>query len=132
VLLCPWVDLAMDAPGPELDPTAATVVEHARGCASAYLGAESPDDPSHNAMYADLAGLPPLLIQAGTADPIVQDANRLHDRAQAAGVESSLELYPVETHVFHLFWDFLPEAVEGLRQAADFVRGATASSLRPA
>ena len=65
---------------------------------------------------------------------VVQDANRLHDRAQAAGVESQLELYPVETHVFHLFWDFLPEAVEGLRQAADFVQdaGVTASSPRPA
>jgi epsilon-lactone hydrolase len=121
-LLSPWVDLVVEAPGPEAEPASAALFEHARGCASAYLGAHAPDDLSHNAMYADLSGLPPLLIQAGTADPIVQDANRLHDRAQAAGVESSLELFPVETHVFHLFWDFLPEAVEGLRQAAEFVR----------
>jgi epsilon-lactone hydrolase len=121
-LLSPWVDLVVEATGPEAEPASAVLFEHARGCASAYLGAHAPDDPSHNAMYADLSGLPPLLIQAGTADPIVQDANRLHDRAQAAGVESSLELFPVETHVFHLFWDFLPEAVEGLRQAAEFVR----------
>jgi epsilon-lactone hydrolase len=121
-LLCPFVDLTLEAPGPDIDPTHAMFIEHARHCLTVFLGGYAPDDPSHNAMYADLAGLPPLLIQAGTADPVVQDANRLHDRAQAAGVESSLELYPVETHVFHLFWDFLPEAMEGLRQAADFVR----------
>src|SRR3954453_920522 len=117
-LLCPWVELAMEAPGPDTSP----IVEHARGCASAYLGGHPPDDPSHNAMYADLSGLPPLLIQAGTADPIVQDANRLHDRAQAAGAELRLKQLAFETHVFHLFWDFLPEAVDGLRQAAEFVR----------
>jgi epsilon-lactone hydrolase len=131
-LLCPWVDVAMSDPPPdaEIDPATAALIEHARGCATAYLGAHAADDPSHNAMYADLSGMPPLLIQAGTADPLVDDANRLHDRAQAAGVDSRLELYPVETHVFHLFWDFLPEAVEGLRQAADFVL-ATSSSPRP-
>jgi acetyl esterase/lipase len=129
-LLCPFVDLTLEAPAPDLDPEHAMFIEHARHCLTVFLGGYAPDDPSHNAMYADLAGLPPLLIQAGTADPIVQDATRLHDRAQAAGVESRLELYPVETHVFHLFWDFLPEAVEALRQAAEFVREPAGSLAR--
>jgi acetyl esterase/lipase len=133
-LLCPVVDLAAELPDPDGDPAAFALMEHARNCTHAYLGAHPADDPAHNAMHADLGGLPPLLIQAGTADPLVTDANALHDRAQAAGIASQLELYPVETHVFHLFWDFLPEAVEALRQAADFVTaGATTPySTRPA
>ena len=52
--------------------------------------------------------------------------------AEGERIEFLVFAWGNETHVFHLFWDFLPEAVEGLRQAAEFVRGATAYSLRPA
>ena len=50
------------------------------------------------------------------------DANALTDHARAHGVDARLELYPVDAHVFQLFWSFLPEAAEALQAAGLFVR----------
>jgi acetyl esterase/lipase len=83
-----------------------------------------------NPLIADLTGLPPLLIQAGTGDALLEDAHQLTDRARAHGVNSRLELYPISTHDFHLFWSFLPEAGDALEQAGRFVRD-TRDSGRP-
>ena len=46
----------------------------------------------------------------------------LVERATAHGVDARLELYPAETHVFHVFWSFLPEAADALQQAGSFIR----------
>jgi acetyl esterase/lipase len=73
-------------------------------------------------LAADLTGLPPLLIQTATGDFALPDARRLVDRASAHGVDARLELYAAETHVFHVFWSFLPEAADALQQAGDFIR----------
>ena len=123
-LLCPWTDLrvASAEPEPEADPAAEQRLAQARAAATAYLGDYPADDPLVNPLGVDLTGFPPLLIQAGTADPLVEDAQALHDHARACGVESHLDLYPVETHVFHIFWAFLPEAVDAVRLVADFIR----------
>jgi acetyl esterase/lipase len=75
-----------------------------------------------NALHADLAGYPPMLIQAGTGDVLGKDAHRLAEHATAYGVEVQFELYPVTTHDFHIFWSFLPEAADALEQAGAFVR----------
>jgi acetyl esterase/lipase len=74
-----------------------------------------------NALHADLSGLPPMLVQVGTGDFVLRDARELVARAKAHGVDARLELYPVNTHVFHLFWSFLPEAARALERAAEFV-----------
>ena len=123
-LLCPWVDLSLETSARNADRDAAARQQFAqpRGCAAGYLGEHSAHDPRINALDADLSGLPPLLIQVGTADLLTDDAQRLHDHARAHGVDSRLELYPVETHVFHIFWAFLPEAMDAVRQVGDFVR----------
>ena len=123
-LLCPGVDLTLEyaRQGAGSDPAAQVRLEQARGCTEAYLAGHPADDPLLNPLAADLSGLPPLLIQVGTADFVSHESQALHDRAQAQGVDSRLELFPVETHVFHIFWAFLPEAVDALRQVGDFVR----------
>ncbi len=91
------------------------------GCAESYLDGHPADDPLVNPLLGDLAGLPPLLIQAGTRDLALDAARAVHDHAIASGVSSKLELYPAEAHSFHLFWSFLPEAVDALRSAGTFV-----------
>lgn len=73
-------------------------------------------------LTTDLAGLPPMLIQVGTGDPFRIDSHKLADHARACGVDARLELYPVATHAFHIFWSFLPEAADALKQAGAFVR----------
>jgi len=112
VLMCPWVDLAV-----ELQDNDAM-----RKSAAAYLGGHPADDPIASPLGADLTGLAPLLIQAGTGDDRLADANALTDHARAHGVAARLELYPVDAHVFHMFWSFLPEAKEALQAAGRFVR----------
>jgi acetyl esterase/lipase len=128
-LLCAWVDLTPAGVRRQSrrDPMPEQRLAMARGCVAAYLGDHPPTDPLVNPLGADLEGLPPLLIQCGTADPVVEDAQRLHERAIEHGVDARLELFPVETHVFHVFWTFLPEAADALGQAADFIRAAALS-----
>ena len=86
-----------------------------------YLGERPLDEPLLNPLQQDLAGLPPMLIQAATADPVREDAHQLAEHARACGVQTRLELYPVETHSFQLFWSFLPEAREAIEQAGRFI-----------
>ena len=112
VHLCPWVDLAGDTP----------LGKQARVYARAYAGDLPLDDPLLSPLHADLTGLPPLLIQVATGDDQAPDCRRLAERARAHGVDAALELYPGDTHVFHLFWSFLPEAADALRHAGEFTR----------
>ncbi|AKU15851.1 alpha/beta hydrolase fold domain-containing protein [Luteipulveratus mongoliensis] len=129
LLMCPWLDLtgagqehqATDAP-PIVTP------EQVAWLAGMYA-AGRPDDPLLSPLTADLSGLPPLLVQGGTGDNLVHDAKLLVQRAVEAGVDASLDLYPVPTHDFHLFWTFLPEAVDALQRAGEFL-GADAGRAR--
>ena len=81
VLIAPWVDLAT------------TLVTSTRGegrIAHAYVGDAPFDDPLASGLYADLHGLPPLMIQASTMERLCDDAVRLDAKARAAGVDSTL------------------------------------------
>jgi epsilon-lactone hydrolase len=124
VLMCPWVDLTLSLQD--------DVPEVLRSSAIAYLGAQPADDPAVSPLTADLAGLPPLLIQAATGDQRLDDANALADRAREHGVDARLDLYSVDAHVFQLFFSFLPEAAEALQKAGRFVREVTPSAQLPA
>jgi acetyl esterase/lipase len=73
-------------------------------------------------LLGDLTGLPPLLVQAATGDLVLSEAQRLTESAIEHGVDARLEVFPAETHVFHVFWSFLPEAADALQQAGAFIR----------
>ena len=123
VLFCPWIDLSctiQKTPPGEKQPL--LTLEQSRRCAAAYLAGHPTDDPLVNPLCADLRGLPPMLIQAGTGDALLEDSHQLTDRARDLGVNARLELYPIGTHDFHLFWSFLPEASDALEQAGRFIR----------
>jgi acetyl esterase/lipase len=72
-----------------------------------------------------LAGDPPA-----AADPLPQNAHHLTDHARRCGVDTRLELYPADTHIFQLFWPFLPEAADAIHQAGSFIRNTHASRYR--
>ena len=121
VLFCPWVDLTAvrrDHLPHELD-------EFRRASASLYLAGHPADDALVNPLAADLTGLPPMLIQAATGDPLLDEARELADHAQDCGVTAHFELFPVDTHDFHIFWSFLPEAAQAVAQAGRFARDPT-------
>jgi epsilon-lactone hydrolase len=118
VLFCPWVDLqpaGRERPPHELD-------DIRDAAAGLYLAGHPADDPLLSPLTADLAGLPPLLIQAATGDPLLDEARQLADHAGDCGVDARFELFSVDTHDFHIFWSFLPEAAQALQQAGQFAR----------
>jgi monoterpene epsilon-lactone hydrolase len=123
LMLCPGVDPTLSMlPEPADEPTR-QVIQYARRVSAAYVGDHALDDPLLDPFHADLSGLPPLLIQSAVGDVIGADAHLLAVRARAHGVDVRLDLYPIDAHVFQLFWSFLPEAMDALETAGTFARG---------
>ena len=77
--------------------------------------------PLASPLFADLSGLPPLLLQVGTAEVLLDDSTRLAERAKAAGVEVTLDVWQDMFHVWHAFAEMLPEGMEATRQLASWV-----------
>ena len=96
LLFCPWVDLSgtMLSSLAATDEQVAMLLEQVRGYVDAYLDGHPPDDPVISPLTADLAGLPPLLIQAATGDPQREEAHRLAERARSHGVEATARALP--------------------------------------
>jgi acetyl esterase/lipase len=90
--------------------------------AAAYLAGKDPRTPLAAPLYADLSGLPPLLIQVGTAETLLDDASRLAERARKAGVTVSYEPWESMIHVWHLFAPMLDEGQQAIDRVGEFVR----------
>jgi monoterpene epsilon-lactone hydrolase len=124
ICLSPWVDLtclgeSMVAKA-EIDPVVNK--DHILMSAKAYLGDTDPCAPLASPLYADLAGLPPLLIQVGTAECLFDDARRLADRATAAGLDVTLEPWDDMIHMWHMYAAILPEGQQAIDRIGEFVR----------
>lgn len=87
----------------------------------AYLNGVDPKTPLASPIYADLAGLPPLLIQVGSAEVLLDDSVRLAERARAAGVDVTLEVWDAMPHVFQ-FYPELPEAGQAFAHIGAFIQ----------
>ena len=94
--------------------------------AAAYLGDAHPHTPLAAPLYADLRGLPPLLIQVGMAETLLDDSTRLAERARAAGVDVILEPWDDMFHVWQFCASLLPEGQEAIDRIGEFVREHTA------
>jgi monoterpene epsilon-lactone hydrolase len=124
ICLSPWVDLeclgeSMVTKG-EIDPMATR--EGTLMLAKAYLRDTDPRTPLASPLYADLTGLPPLLIQVGTAEILFDDATRLANRARAAGVDVILEPWEDMIHMWHFFAAILPEGQQAIDRIGEFIR----------
>jgi monoterpene epsilon-lactone hydrolase len=120
--LCPGVDPTGDAILSSSGGVQSEELERIHRTVEAYLAGHPVDDPIVNPLVADLRGLPPLLVQTATGDLVLAESRLLVDRASEHGVDARLELYAADTHVFHVFWSFLPEAADALQQAGAFIR----------
>lgn len=89
-----------------------------------YIGDLDRSDPRVSPLFADLRGLPPMLIHVGDQEILLSDSTRLAERAGAAGVQAELDVFPEVWHVFHLFAPALPDANAALEKIGAFVRGA--------
>lgn len=126
--ISPWVDLegtgeSMKSKAAEDPMIASEVIEW---FASLYVGAGNRRAPLAAPLYADLSGLPPLYIQVGTAETLLDDSTRLAERARKAGVEVVLDPWDGMIHVWPLFASMLDEGREAIERIGGFVRSRTA------
>jgi len=124
VCLSPWTDLALTGDSfkknVKVDPF--VTPEASEFDASQYLGGEVPRNPLAAPVYADLHGLPPMLIQVGTSEILLDDSVRLADRAKRAGVDVKLDIWKDLIHVFQAFAVFVPESRQAIDEIGKFIR----------
>lgn len=124
ICLSPWVDLTQSSPSYQakagLDPmlTKAGLDQYAE----AYLAGTPATDPLASPVHAPLEGLPPLLIEVGEDELLLDDAVTLEAKARVDGVTVDVRIWPHMIHVFQAFpEELLPESGESIRRIADFL-----------
>ena len=90
--------------------------------ARAYLKGASPREPHASPLFADLRGLPPLLVQVGDREVVLDDSRDLATAARAAGVDVTLEVHERMIHVFQQFAADVPEAAKAIATIGTFPR----------
>ena len=127
LLLSPMTDLTVTgssyAGKAQADP--AITARAIRTRAADYLAGTDPADPLVSPIFADLSGLPPLLIQAGSHEVLLDDATRLAAKAAADDVAVIMDITPGVPHVFQAFAALLNEGDAALNRAARFVNDNT-------
>ncbi len=102
------------ATDPLIDPAGLDLIR------KAYLGTRSPVDPMVSPLYADLTGFPPLLMQVGGSEALLDDTLRLADNARKAGVDVTTEIWPGMIHQWQLFPFWLDDARQSNQRAAEY------------
>ncbi|MER5549075.1 alpha/beta hydrolase [Streptomyces sp. NPDC002589] len=122
-LFSPWADLTVSGASAvgkaTLDP--ALTPEALRTRARDYLGGQDPATPLASPIFADLTGLPPLLIQVGSHEILLDDAIRLTAHAAEHDIAVELQVWPQVPHVFQSFAAILDDADHALNAAATFI-----------
>lgn len=97
------------------------VISNFRNLYHLYAPGEDIRNPYISPLYADLSGLPPLLLQVGAREALLGDAARLANKARRDGADATLRVYDGMFHLFHTYWT-LEEARDAQAAAADFIR----------
>lgn len=129
VVFSPWTDLTLSGASMS-DPAMQDPLigrEYLQDCSRKYAGALDVGDPLASPLFGDLRGLPPLLIQVGTDERLLDDATRYAARATEAGVPVRLEVWDGLHHVFQFDVAHLDSSRRALDRAAAFLRRAFAS-----
>jgi acetyl esterase/lipase len=96
---------------------------------SAYRGSADPRNPLLSPLYADLAYLPPILVQVGENELLRSGAEEFASRAKHAGVQVTLHVWPGMWHFWHLFLPWLPEAREAMAEIKLFIHSCSPSQV---
>lgn len=123
VLFSPFVDLAATGESARTNSARCAMFdgESFGRAAQYYLGDRDRRLPLASPLYAELHGLPPLLIHVGADETLLDDSRRLAERAQRAGVQTQLKIWPGVPHVWQLFQRWIPEGRSSLREASMFL-----------
>lgn len=123
VCISPWFDLTQSGEShrTRVDEDVMVTPDLLEKASAAYAKGTDPRAPTVSPLFADLTGLPPLLLQVGTAEVLLDDSRRFAECAEKAGVDVTLEVAEEMIHVWHTFADFVPEAKEAIVRIADFL-----------
>lgn len=134
VLFSPWVDLSLSGESLKTHARRDAMLkpEWLRWCAEAYRGAAQATDPGCSPLFAQLEGLPPLLIHVGSEEVLLDDARRLAERARAAGISVEQACFDGAGHVFQFHAGVLAEADQSLRQVGEFIENVMSTCMVPA
>lgn len=124
VLMSPWLDLTASGESmqsrarrdPWFKPQDMPII------ATYYCEEAEYTNPLVSAVYADVAGLPPIFIQAGDDEILLSDSTRIAEKLEQAGCDVTLEVWPRMWHVFQVFVHQMPESREAIDKIAPFVR----------
>jgi len=123
--ISPWIDLLNSgesmAGKSAIDPMIQR--DYLAETAAEYLNGADAREPRASPLYGSLAGLPPLLVQVGTAETLLDDSTRLAALAAAADVRVTLSVFPEMIHVWHLFHANLSPARAAIAEAGAWMRG---------
>ena len=124
VCISPWADLSGSGESMSSNRKAEVMLPSSKIKEAAELYADGLplDDPRISPLFADLRGLPPLLIHVGSDEVVRDDSIRLFKRARGAGVDASLRVWENAPHVFHLFAGYVPESKEAMFEIARFLK----------
>jgi len=92
------------------------------GIAELYLSGTDSRTPLASPLYGDFIGFPPLLMQVGNHEVLLDDSTRLAEKAESAGVDVKLEVEPEMFHNFQNFAPFLPKAQQAIDRIGEYVR----------
>ena len=127
VPISPWTDMEGTgesmATRADVDPMVSK--EILQQLAGTYLSGADPKHPLASPLHGDFSGLPPLLIQVGDAETLLDDSTRLESKLKAAGVDATIEVWDEMIHVWHLFAPMLDKGQEAINKIGEFVRGHT-------
>ena len=126
VALSPWIDL--EGTGESMTSRAHVDLmvdgPALKVMADLFLNGQSPHDPLAAPLHADFTGLPPIYIQVGDEETLLDDSSRLAELAGAAGVDVRIDVFPEMQHVFQMSVGNLPEADEAVAKIGEYVRHA--------
>ena len=116
ICMSPWTDLTLSGNSLQVNGDADPMVSATTLAlmADAYLGEVDRRSPTASPLFADLTGLPPLLLQVGSSELLLDDTTRFAERAEAADVDVTVEIWDDVFHVWHSFADLLPEARDAI------------------
>ncbi len=122
VALSPWADLTLSGPSMAANEASDPIIgANLAAWRDAYAGAVDPADPLLSPALADLAGLPPMRVEATSTERLLDDARTLAERAEAAGVAVDLVVHDGLWHVFQLLAPVVPEATAAVDAIASWL-----------
>jgi len=124
VCLSPWADLTFTGDSMIVKNKVDAMLgrDSLSWFAGLYLAGQDASHPLASPIFADLSGLPPLLIQVGSQEVLLDDAIRLNKAAKQAGVDVSLEVWDGQMHVWHLMSAIVPEGKHAIQVIGTFVK----------